>query len=180
MSREKVRRRCVCEHCGTVFYVVPSAVGRFCSRHCMNEGRRTRPKNDPRPCETCGTTFKPDRSSGDARFCSARCIGLSPKGRAKAAKMARDTGPQRGDLMRGKGAGKTYRKRNGRHEHRLVAEEKIGRPLRNGEVVHHIDGDKHNNDPDNLAVMSQREHMLQHGLGLPGVPPRWKTRENRQ
>jgi len=49
----------------------------------------------------------------------------------------------------------TYRKRHGRHEHRVVAEQMIGRPLERGEIVHHIDGDKHNNDPSNLMVMTQ-------------------------
>lgn len=57
----------------------------------------------------------------------------------------------------------TYEKRNGRHLHRTVAEQKLGRPLRKGEVVHHIDENKRNNDPDNLIVFSsQREHALHH------------------
>ncbi|MFA9380167.1 MAG: HNH endonuclease, partial [Acetanaerobacterium sp.] len=33
------------------------------------------------------------------------------------------------------GDGKTYTKRYGRHEHRIVAESLLGRPLRKGEVV---------------------------------------------
>ena len=36
--------------------------------------------------------------------------------------------------------------------HRLVAEKKMGRFLTNEEVVHHIDGNVKNNDPDNLEV----------------------------
>ena len=72
---------------------------------------------------------------------------------------------KRGNLMRGRGEGKTYTKRLGKHEHRLVAEEKLGRPLRKGEVVHHIDGDYKNNDPDNLMVLpSQREHVKLHSV----------------
>lgn len=61
------------------------------------------------------------------------------------------------------GEGKTYTKRYGVHEHRIVAEEKLGRKLNPGEVVHHIDGDKRNNDPDNLMVFpSQKEHIEWH------------------
>ncbi len=56
----------------------------------------------------------------------------------------------------------TYKKLNGRHEHRVVVEEKIGRTLSKGEVVHHIDHDKHNNHPDNLEVMTQGDHMNLH------------------
>lgn len=49
------------------------------------------------------------------------------------------------------------------YEHVLVAESKIGRPLLDGEVVHHIDRDKLNNDPDNLQVLpSQSAHAKLH------------------
>jgi hypothetical protein len=56
----------------------------------------------------------------------------------------------------------TYRKRYGRHEHRVVAEQMIGRSLERGEIVHHIDGNKHNNDPANLKVMTQGQHIFEH------------------
>lgn len=65
--------------------------------------------------------------------------------------------------LRDSGEGKTYRKFLGRHEHRVVAEMKLGRPLRPGEIVHHIDGNYRNNAPDNLAVLpSQAEHNRIH------------------
>ena len=56
----------------------------------------------------------------------------------------------------------TYRKLHNRHAHRVIAEQIIGRPLRPGEIVHHIDGDKHNNSPSNLQVMTQSEHIALH------------------
>jgi hypothetical protein len=56
----------------------------------------------------------------------------------------------------------TYRKLFGRHEHRVVAELKIGRKLSSDEHVHHIDGDKHNNHPDNLSVMTKKDHLALH------------------
>lgn len=56
----------------------------------------------------------------------------------------------------------TYRKLHGRHEHRIIAEQMLGRPLMRNEIVHHIDGDKHNNDPSNLHVMTQSEHVREH------------------
>lgn len=61
------------------------------------------------------------------------------------------------------GKGKSYRKYFGRHEHRVIAEQMLGRPLRPGEVVHHIDEDKRNNSPENLMVFaSQKEHAAYH------------------
>jgi len=44
--------------------------------------------------------------------------------------------------------------------HRLVAEQLLSRPLASGEVVHHINGDRHDNRPENLCVLpSQGHHM---------------------
>lgn len=56
-----------------------------------------------------------------------------------------------------------YHRLFGEREHRVVMEKKLGRPLKPGEVVHHIDGDKHNNAPENLMVFaSQTEHATWH------------------
>lgn len=57
----------------------------------------------------------------------------------------------------------TYKKFHNRHEHRVVAEKMLGRPLKKGEVVHHKDENKHNNDPSNLIVFeNQAEHARHH------------------
>jgi hypothetical protein len=49
-----------------------------------------------------------------------------------------------------------------RLEHQVVMESKLGRPLVDGEVVHHIDEIKSNNDPMNLQLTSQAEHIRKH------------------
>ena len=52
----------------------------------------------------------------------------------------------------------TYKKYRGRHMHRVIAEAMLGRPLESWEHVHHKDGNKHNNNPENLVVLSRAEH----------------------
>lgn len=49
-------------------------------------------------------------------------------------------------------------------EHRLVMESLIGRPLYDWEIVHHKDGNRQNNTPENLELMDGRSR---HGIGHP-------------
>jgi hypothetical protein len=46
--------------------------------------------------------------------------------------------------------------------HRHVASIKIGRWMEYNEVVHHIDGNKKNNSPENLEVLQNEAHALLH------------------
>jgi len=48
-------------------------------------------------------------------------------------------------------------------EHVFIMEEYLERSLKKGEVVHHIDGNKTNNNLDNLQVMSVADHNNCHG-----------------
>jgi hypothetical protein len=47
-------------------------------------------------------------------------------------------------------------------EHRYVMENHLGRELSEDEIIHHIDGDKLNNDISNLMIMTRSSHALLH------------------
>ena len=61
------------------------------------------------------------------------------------------------------------------YEHVLVAERALGRPLPKGAVVHHIDGNGHNNSPNNLVICPSQEyhgllHIRQRAMDVCGNP----------
>lgn len=106
-------------------------------------------------CQFCEKEykFKPYPSKRFSRFCSRIC---SNRG------IAKESARLRGDIQRGRGEGKTYTKLYGRHMHRVVIEDKIGRKLSSDEIVHHIDGNKKNNDVSNLQIVTRQEHCKIH------------------
>ena len=47
-------------------------------------------------------------------------------------------------------------------QHRVIIEKKLGIILDKDQIVHHKDGNKGNNDPNNLVVMDKIEHIKLH------------------
>lgn len=114
-------------------------------------GRRNRTLSD-KNCETCGKAFRPKQKT--SRFCSRRCAWAQNGGHNK--KLVSWWRTPRGYIE-----GRIWLDDDTQlriKQHRFVAEGILGRPLLPTEDVHHIDGDKANNNPSNLEIIDHAEH----------------------
>lgn len=132
-------------------------------------------------CDYCGKTYTSYQCGKYNHFCSIECRrkgaylmseNITPEDRKRRSeqilrvnKTINNT-PERIEKSRQtkkeKKRTKGYTKYYGKHEHRVVVEKILGRPLKPWEIVHHKDGDKTNNDPENLEVMTRSEHIREH------------------
>ena len=116
-------------------------------------------------CEECGIEVNMPESQykrAKHHYCSRQCHMKAMNRELNPTRMTDEVKEKIRNKHLNSGKGVTYEKIHGRHTHRIVAEKMIGRPLRTGEIVHHIDGNKRNNEPSNLMVMTQSEHCRLH------------------
>lgn len=152
----------ICEVCGAQFLAWRSAIsrgfGRTCSVPCRNVILQ-RGGMINRTCEQCGAPFRAMRAHvqrGWGRFCSQVCKYTARRGsghpRYKGGRRVMPTGYVSLSVT---GRGQVL-------EHRLVMETQLGRPLKRTEHVHHLNGDRADNRPENLEVMTRDEHLDKH------------------
>ena len=146
-------RTLCCDYCGKEFerhdFYTNGKKHLFCSRQCCwNYASKT--KNPDHYAELKDL-------SGVSNHMAKLNQALNPT------RMSPQTREKIRKSLLGSGASKTYEKTYGRHTHRVVAENILGRRLNADEVVHHVDGNPRNNDPDNIRVFpSQKEHAELH------------------
>ncbi len=129
-------------------------------------------------CEICGKAVERYPSQiRDHIFCSKKCTKVFTSSRMSNynrlenpmntpdgwSEEQKEIVRRREQKNKGQCGPDTYPKYHGEHEHRKVARQILGRELLPGEVVHHIDMDKHNNAPSNLMIFAnQAEHAKWH------------------
>jgi hypothetical protein len=144
-SPECYRKKCI--RCGVEFHA--TAVRQvYCSLEC---------KRGVESCEFCRKSFVPSKNAL-GRFCSAKCHYefSCPVG------TVRDGGSGYKIIKVPEGTPGAKRKYGpGGHqwmwEHRYVMQQKLGRPLGPRENVHHINGKRDDNRPENLELWKKSQ-----------------------
>lgn len=173
MAAKRLRATATCETCRDTFHPFPSSVGRFCSRECYfttENGMGAIPGHRAGrcggTCDMCGASFQTLR--GVRRFCSRVCQGRGQSGPNNnswtGGRQVTRSGyvlvwlpSEERDLHRHKLTAGRYM-----YEHVLKAEQAMGRCLRKGEVVHHVNFDKSDNRNTNLVVCDDGYHKRLH------------------
>jgi YHS domain-containing protein len=137
-----MRRTYRCDWCGKEFirhdYSTNGKKHLFCSRQCCwNYASKT--KNPDHYAEL-----------KDLSGVSKHMAKLNAT--MNATRMTLETRTKLREFHLGKGECNGYSKIFSRLAHRVVAEQLLGRPLESEEVVHHRDGNRYNNTPENLVV----------------------------
>lgn len=169
----RITKRCL--KCDNLYQTSPHAHGQKICENCW-------------PVCICGIKFKPAQLS--IRYCSRKCAGkdrsekpwkysgvnshmygkvfsIETRKKISEARKGKRIGENHTNWKGGRcvSGGKVWIKitSNGsRLEHTLKAEKVLGRRLRKGEHVHHIDGNKLNNNNSNLLICSNSYHQSLH------------------
>lgn len=114
-----------------------------------------------RNCNQCGATFHVTTKHRTKRFCSHSCWAKSRKG-ASAANWKGGRSFHKVGYVRLRIPDHPRACHGYVLEHIVIAEQMLGRPLHDTEVVHHRDHNKSNNSPENLEILTESEHKSLH------------------
>jgi hypothetical protein len=134
-----------CQRCGKEFEIYPyqakSEQGKYCSYECY-----WTPKVSTN-CLTCGKeilTPPSRRAENRGKYCSRACSTQRHENNTTVKRHV------------------TFINGKRRFDYQAIAEKALGRPLKKGEVVHHLDGNSRNCEPNNLVICTQSYHRIIH------------------
>lgn len=146
-----------CKHCGDEF--ISRHKQSSCTNRCRTNATRGLKRAKPLPpkrCPHCKKEFIPKRKT--ILCCSKRCA--YNEGNAKRG-LKGDKNPNwRGGVAPHGKSGYVRQYVEGRGtmlQHRVVMEQKLGRRLAKGENVHHINGIRDDNRPENLELWKKHQ-----------------------
>lgn len=155
-----------CLHCNKDFES-DSKLSKYCSRSCYNKAKSMRYRSRlsfNKICIYCKTSFITKHK--DAEYCSSKCVSRGTANKKKKYIDIPDCLENSSRKIDKKiGYVRVYAPMHHEantwgyvYEHRLIAEQIIGRELTKDEIVHHKNGKRWDNRPENLEVMNKIEH----------------------
>lgn len=186
---KRIEKKCL--NCGKIFTIPQCRDWRehCCPGACKKEFREKSVAESAqkrvRTCLLCGKEFVARQwqiDTGIGKYCSLHCSHKSHKGKSvteetrnKMSIGIKNSAKFIRSIKRGKDNPSFKPTRLGGgyrfitiginkkvQEHRFVAEKILGRKLLRSEIIHHIDGNKLNNYPENLLIVSRSEHAKIH------------------
>lgn len=160
-----------CERCFKEFEAT-TYNKKYCSNICYNTSKRKRNRKRHEidvSCDFCKNVFK--SYGNNVKYCSNTCSSKAtgPK-RRKFLDIPQCLDSASRKLDKNLGYVRVYAPMHVEdntwgyvYEHRVIAEQIVGRSLQKDEIVHHKNGKRWDNRSENLEVMNKHDHAKLHG-----------------
>lgn len=154
-----------CESCGIKFNQKDITFHKYCSNECIPKKTKKELKIHEASCEVCEAKFMV-KNNLTAKYCSGKCrskayyrktYGYTVKSPNMRATHGQGYVNKLGyKMIYKKGHPNSNIKTGIILEHIFIMSQLLGRPIKKGETIHHKNGVRSDNSPDNLEVWTSR------------------------